>query len=81
MTLAMSSLGLAQQETLPDQFLTGALSPGYSTQRAARFLGTPSNLGNGAVASYAEFDKSGAPKEIRRGLFGWRPGRLADAAV
>jgi hypothetical protein len=27
-------------------------------------LGTPSNLGNGTVASYAEFDKSGAPKAI-----------------
>ncbi|HSB80553.1 MAG TPA: hypothetical protein VLM91_17365 [Candidatus Methylomirabilis sp.] len=42
----------------------GALSPGYSAQGAARVLGTPSNLGNGTVASYAEFDKSGAPKAI-----------------
>lgn len=30
----------------------------------ARVLGTPSNLGNGTVASYAEFDESGAPKAI-----------------
>jgi hypothetical protein len=40
------------------------LSLGYSTQRNARFLGTPSNLGNGTVASFAEFDKCGAPKAI-----------------
>jgi hypothetical protein len=37
-----------------------AFSLGYSAQRAARVVGTPSNLGNGTVASYAEFDKSGA---------------------
>jgi hypothetical protein len=42
----------------------GALSLGCSTQRAARVLGTPSSLGNGTVASYAEFDGSGAPKVI-----------------
>ncbi len=44
--------------------ILAALSLGTSTQRAARVLGTPSNLGNGTVASYAEFDKSGAPKAI-----------------
>ena len=42
----------------------GALSTGCSTTRSARVLGTPSNLGNGTVASYAEFDKSGAPKTV-----------------
>ena len=42
----------------------GALSLGCSTQRAARVLGAPSSLGNGTVASYAEFDGSGAPKAI-----------------
>ena len=41
-----------------------ALSLGSSTQTAARVLGTPSNLGNGTVASYAEFDASGAPRAI-----------------
>ena len=44
--------------------ILAAFSLGCSTQRAARFLGTPSNLGNGTVASYAEFDKSGAPSAI-----------------
>jgi hypothetical protein len=42
----------------------GAWSLGCSTTRAARVLGTPSNLGNGTVASYAELDESGAPKAI-----------------
>ena len=42
----------------------GALSLGCSTTRAARVLGAPSSLGNGTVASYAEFDESGAPKAI-----------------
>lgn len=42
----------------------GALSLGCSTTRAARVLGTPSSLGNGTVASYAEIDESGAPKAI-----------------
>jgi hypothetical protein len=41
-----------------------AFSLGYSAQSAARVLGTPSNLGNGTVASYAEFDGAGAPKTI-----------------
>lgn len=41
-----------------------ALSLGWSTQTAARVLGTPSNLGNGTVASYVEFDQSGAPRAI-----------------
>ena len=44
--------------------ILAALSPGCSTTRSARVLGTPSNLGNGTVASYAEFDKSGAPSAI-----------------
>jgi hypothetical protein len=44
--------------------ILAALSLGSSTTRSARVLGTPSNLGNGTVASYAEFDKSGAPKAI-----------------
>ena len=44
--------------------IVAAFSLGCSKQRAARVLGTPSNLGNGTVASYAEFDKSGAPKVI-----------------
>jgi hypothetical protein len=44
--------------------ILAALSLGFSTARSARVLGTPSNLGNGTVASYAEFDKSGAPKAI-----------------
>jgi hypothetical protein len=35
-----------------------------STTWAARALGTPSSLGNGTVASYAELDASGAPKAI-----------------
>jgi hypothetical protein len=42
----------------------GALSFGCSTQTAARVSSAPSGLGNGTVASYAEFDKSGAPKVI-----------------
>lgn len=42
----------------------GALSLGCSTQRASRVLGAPSGLGNGTVASYAEFDGSGVPKVI-----------------
>jgi hypothetical protein len=42
----------------------GALSLSCSTQRAARVLSMPSSLGNGTVASYAEFDRSGAPKVI-----------------
>jgi hypothetical protein len=42
----------------------GALSLGCSTTRSARVLGTPSSLGNRTVASYSEFDKSGAPKAI-----------------
>ena len=41
--------------------ILAALSLGFSTARSARVLGTPSNLGNGTVASYAEFDKAGAP--------------------
>ena len=44
--------------------ILAAFSLGYSAQRTARVLGTPSSLGNGTVASYAEFDKSGAPKAI-----------------
>ena len=44
--------------------IVAAFSLGCSTQRAARVLGTPSNLGNGTVASYAEFDNAGAPKAI-----------------
>jgi hypothetical protein len=42
----------------------GALSLGFSTHRAPRVLGTPSSLGNGTVASYAEFDESGALSAI-----------------
>jgi hypothetical protein len=42
----------------------GALSLGCSTQRAARVLGMPASLGNGTVASYAEFNNAGAPKVI-----------------
>lgn len=42
----------------------GALSLSCSSARSARVLGTPSSLGNGVVASYAEFDGSGAPKAI-----------------
>ena len=42
----------------------GALSPCGSATRRARILGTPSSLGNGTVASYAEFDGAGAPKAI-----------------
>ncbi len=42
----------------------GALSLGVSPTSSARVLGTPSSLGNGTVASYAEFDESGAPKTI-----------------
>jgi len=57
-----------------------AFSLGCSTQSAARVLGTPSNLGNGTVASYAEFDTSGAPSAIG-GLLGERPQRGADNAV
>src|ERR1700693_5075419 len=41
-----------------------ALSLGCSTQSASRVHGMASSLGNGTVASYAEFDKSGAPKVI-----------------
>jgi hypothetical protein len=41
-----------------------ALSLGYSATRRTRVLGTPSNLGNGTVASYSEFDASGAPEAI-----------------
>jgi hypothetical protein len=44
--------------------ILAAFSLGCSTQRAARVLGTPSSLGNGTVASYAELDGSGAPKAI-----------------
>ena len=44
--------------------ILAAFSLGYSAQRTARVLGTPSSLGNGTVASYAEFDKSGTPKAI-----------------
>ena len=44
--------------------ILAAFGIGYSAPRAARVLGTPSGLGNGTVASYAEFDKSGAPKAI-----------------
>jgi hypothetical protein len=44
--------------------ILGAFSLGSSTTTSVRVLGTPSNLGNGTVASYAEFDKSGAPKAI-----------------
>jgi len=42
----------------------GTLSLGYSSDRTARVLGAPSSLGNGTVASYSEFDASGAPKAI-----------------
>ena len=44
--------------------ILAAFSLGHSAQRATRLLGTPSNLGNGTVASYVEFDKSGDPKEV-----------------
>jgi hypothetical protein len=44
--------------------ILGALSLGCSTTRSARVLGTPSNLGNGTVASYSELDASGAPSAI-----------------
>ena len=44
--------------------ILAALSLGSSGARAARVLGTPSSLGNGTVASYSEFDASGAPKAI-----------------
>jgi hypothetical protein len=44
--------------------ILAALSLGCSTTRSARVLGTPSNLGNGTVASYSELDASGAPKAI-----------------
>jgi hypothetical protein len=44
--------------------ILAALSLGSSTTRTARVLGTLSSLGNGTVASYAEFDASGAPKVI-----------------
>ncbi len=44
--------------------ILAGFSLGYSAQRTARVLGTPSSLGKGTVASYAEFDKSGAPKAI-----------------
>jgi hypothetical protein len=44
--------------------ILAAFTLGGSTQTAARVLGTPSSLGNGAVASYAELDGSGAPKAI-----------------
>jgi len=42
----------------------GALSLGGSTTTSTRVLGTPSSLGNGTVASYAEFDGAGALKAI-----------------
>lgn len=61
--------------------ILAALSLGYSTQRTARFLGTPSNLGNGTVASYAKFDKSGAPKAIGVVFSTGAPGRFAGGAV
>lgn len=44
--------------------ILAALNLGFSATTSARVLGTPSNLGNGTVASYAEFDESGAPKAI-----------------
>ena len=44
--------------------ILATLSLGCSTTRSARVLGTPSSLGNGTVASYAEFDKVGVPKAI-----------------
>jgi hypothetical protein len=44
--------------------ILAAFTLGCSTQRAARVLGTPSSLGNGTVASYAELDGAGAPKAI-----------------
>ena len=46
----------------------GALSPGFSTTGSARVLGTPSSLGNGTVASYAEFDASGAQDALPTAL-------------
>jgi hypothetical protein len=42
----------------------GALSVGASTAVAERFLGTPSSLGNGTVASYADLDNAGVPRAI-----------------
>ncbi len=44
--------------------LIGASGLASAAPIGARVLGTPSSLGNGTVASYAEFDKSGAPKAI-----------------
>jgi hypothetical protein len=41
-----------------------ALILGYSATRPARVLGAPSGLGKGTVASYSEFDASGALKAI-----------------
>ena len=42
----------------------GALSFGSSITRSTRVLGTPSSLGKGMVASYAEFDGAGTLKAI-----------------
>jgi hypothetical protein len=44
--------------------ILGALSLGSSATRPARILGAPSSLGKGTVASYSEFDASGALKAI-----------------
>jgi hypothetical protein len=44
--------------------LGALMSLGCSTTWAARVVGTPSSLGNGTVASYAELDGAGALKAI-----------------
>ena len=51
---ALLAIGLA---------LVGCASPPQG-ERASRVLGTPAALGNGTVASYAEFDAAGAPLAI-----------------
>ena len=44
--------------------LLGACGLAGCSPTKVRVLGTPSNLGNGTVASYAELDQSGTPKAI-----------------
>jgi len=44
--------------------LTLASTLACSATRAARYLGTAANLGDGTITSYAEFDASGKPKAL-----------------